>query len=280
MIHLPATSESTAEDTTTEVKPTSALDTFSPDERKKIEAQVQDGLTLIASGKKTFSDLLAAVVGDRIPVASKKLDPPNVPEITDEHRAALTSIVDLYGQVAPTEARSLTPDELTAVAREREAIDTITKFLGARKDNGIREIVSNHFDVKAETERGARRTPKTETTPDGEERIVEDATDTDSRGHYVLKDTQTAPGTGNRFERRTAESKPKVTSATIDKAYKAGQITRAEYLSMTEVPEVPRALSEEKMRKAMKKDPGLLFRLADFAEAGTTNTSIWLVEDK
>lgn len=271
----------TARETTeTPPEPVNPLAEFPPEARAHIEKLVEAGLDQIAKGKKSFSDLLEAVVGDRIPVAPITPEVPTVPPITDEHKVALARIGDLYGKVTPTEARLLDNEELVALMEERLAIDTIVSFLGARKDKSIREAVANHLDRRAEEQDEARREPEVEVGPDGEEKVVKPATPTDRNGHYILKQAEPVPGTGHKFERRTSHSKPKVTSAVIDKALKAGVITRKEYLAVTTQPEVPRELSEEGLRKAIKKDPGLLFRLADFAEPGTTTTAIYAPEDK
>jgi len=273
------TTEST-EAPTAEVVPLNPLAAFPAESRKKIEALVEQGLGEIAKGKKTFSDLLEAIVGDRIPAAPVAPTIPSVPPITDEHRKALAEIANLYGKVVPTEPRLLTDQEVTDLMAERLAIDTITKFLGARKDKSIREAVANHFDRLAENTGLARKEPLVEAAPDGTETVVAGATPTDSNGHYTIKQEVSAPGTGHKFERRTSHSKPKVTSAVIQKALDAGVITRKEYIAVTVKPEVPRELSEEALRKAIKKDPGLLFRLAQFAEPGTTTTAIYAPEDK
>lgn len=265
---------------TTAPEPKNPLADFPAEARSHIEKMVEQGLDQIASGKKSFSDLLEAVVGDRIPVAPVTAEVPSVPPITDEHKVALARIGDLYGKVVPTEPRLLDNEELAALMEERLTIDTIVKFLAARKDSSIREAVASHLDRRAEEQDLARREPEVEVGPDGEERVVKPATPTDRNGHYIVKQFEPVPGTGHKFERRTSHSKPKVTSAVIQKALDAGVLTRKEYLAVTEQPEVPRQLSEEKLRKAIKKDPGLLFRLADFAEPGTTTTAIYAPEDR
>lgn len=256
-----------------EVQPANPLDTFAGPERAKIEKLVRDGLAEVEKGKRKFPDLLAAVVGDRIPVTRPVPVAPPVPAITEEHRKALAEIASLYGIVAPTEPRLLTNDELAALAKERTAIDTIVDILGKRKSEGIREAVANHADKLLENDGKARREPKTD--PETGE-VIEEASNTDANGHYTVKQVIPIPGTDQKFERRVVETKPKVNGAVIQAAYDAHKITRAEYLAVTVVPEIKRDLSEEKLRKAIKKDPGLLFRLAEFAEAGSMTTSIYL----
>lgn len=209
---------------------------------------IQQMLSQIAQGKATFADLLKAMVSPG-PETEESLTvaPPKPLSITPEHRAALNRLPEVYGKVAPTEARALTEPEQRDLIEERQTVDLLLGLLKSRKDEGIREIIANHLDSLVDDE-GAEQ---------------------DSKGHFLVKQDVPVQGTGFKFQRTVSEPAPSMPSAAdLLAAHERGELSREQYLSLTEVPEVPRVFSEAKARKAIAKDPSLMLTLARLSHPG------------
>jgi hypothetical protein len=186
-----------------------------------------------------------------------------VSPISDEHRAALAKIVEIYGVVAPVKPRKLTQDELDALSEERRTIDAIVTLFGKRKDTSIREAVLNHMDKLAEADGTA------------------DGAKVDKNGHTLVK-RQVATTDGYKFDWRISDPAPTFDVVALAKAEKAGDITRAQFLALTKEPEVTsRVIDPEKAAKAITKDPSLLAVLAKHGTKQTNPTgSLFLTPNK
>jgi hypothetical protein len=232
-------------------------------DRGRFDGLVRQAMASVANGKTTLADVVASLAAGSVPQAPEP-QPVSPVKLGEGALIALRKLPDFFGKIAPTTARKLTIPERHALARERELIDEVLKPLKDRKDIGIREIVSNDLDRIAEAEK-----------------LVDEDTPLDARGHYAVKHSVSAPGTGKRFERRVCEPKVTISGEGIQRAYERGDISREQYLALTSVPEVPRQFDPEKARKAIVKDPTLLLVIAEHAATmSTPTTSVYLTDDK
>lgn len=225
----------------------------------ELQALVGQVMDQVALGKVTLAEAVSAALGDQAPSApAPSTGAFVVPQITDEQKKALRQIVDLYGQVVPTEPRLLTPTELTLITKERKTIDLLLKFLEARKEESIRETLAYHLDKVAE----AQDDFDPETAPK------------DRRGHYAVKQKQPVPDTDLNLNRSVSHPKPTIDGATIQALHEQGVLDRAEYLALTSMPVVKRNFDETKAREAFKKNPALLFKVAKAVKQGLPTTTI------
>lgn len=242
--------------TTTSPTTSAELDSTPPE----ITALVSKAVEEIASGKIELSEVLARL-SDLAPTPAVPVV--HVPAITESQRQALSDLPDLYGRVVPEGRRLLSEDELVDIVTERVAIDAVLAFAKKRKDESIRETLANHADLVAEVEREG-----------------DDPLPTDAKGHYAVKQEIPVAGTGKKVQRLVSGGKPELTSALLLAAVDSGVLTREEFLSLTKMPESPRVLDSTKVGVALKRDPGLLFRLAEVAQPVAPITTIKVVDDK
>lgn len=234
--------------------------------RKEIEKRVT---AEIKTGNLSITDALAALAEGKGSIVKVDNKPPPVPQITEAQKLALARISNLYGSVKPDTVRLLTDDELVALVNERDTIDEIIGFLGKRKDESIREALANHFD-----ERWRAIVKQAE-----EEGTFVAEVGTDKKGHFTVKQEESAPGTGRKAERIVSGGKPILTIDGVEKALADGKIDRKTYLSITQKPDIPRVLDAPGLEKAVKKDPNLLFALAEFTTPTNVTTSITVKAD-
>lgn len=223
------------------------------------DAVVAQMLSLIdaSKGKLTFAEALEKVLSAEVKTVAARPEAVKPIPITEEQRAALAKIPEIYGKVAPSSARILSKAEAKDIVEERAVIDTVLGLLAARKDKSIRETIANHLDRDAETHLGA-----------------DEHTEKDANGHYALKQDFPVEGTSLKMSRSVTDPKATVSSAMIEELHKAGVFDRAEYLSITSVPEVARNFDEAKARKAIKANPGLLSKIAQATTKPAKTTTI------
>ncbi len=244
-----------AEPTEAPAPPTTVADT---DEKKAAVAKT-------ASGDISIADALAILARGTSVAEVIKKQPVAPPAITDKQKAALARIPDLYGKVTPTTIRLLTDEELRDLVEERQLIDDIVKFLNARKTETIRETLAYHLDLLAEADAEKAKA----------EGLHFDPLTTDAKGeHYAVKQDVQVPDSEHVVARTVTGGKPVLTIAAVEKAHKEGLIDRPTYLAITKTPEVSRVLDSDGMAKAIKKDPSLLFRLADLTDPVKPGTTI------
>lgn len=216
-------------------------------------------LTLIdaSKGKMTFGEALDKVLSGEVKTIAARPEAVKPVPITEEQKAALAKVADVYGKVAPSSARLLTKDEAKALVEEREVVDIVLALLTTRKDKSIRETIANHLDRLAEKTLGAdEHSPK------------------DRNGHYAIKQDEPVEGTMSKMARSVTDPKATVSSAMLADLHAAGVLDRAEYLSVTSVPEVPRVFDEAKARKAIKANPALLSKIAQATTKPAPTTTI------
>lgn len=229
------------------------------------DATVAQMLALIdaSKGKLTFAEALDSVLSGEVKTLAARPEAVKPIPITEAQREALTKIVDLYGKVAPSSARILSKEEQRQIVEERTVIDEVLGLLATRKDKSIRETIANHLDRVAEKDLGA-----------------DEHTEKDRNGHYALKQDEPVEGTMQKLQRSVTDPKATVSSAMLLDLHVAGVLDRAEYLSLTSVPEVSRTFDEAKARKAIKANPGLLSKIAQATTKPPKTTTIKVVPNK
>lgn len=195
---------------------------------------------------KNLKDITLELLGE-IPQEEASNDFPSLPSpltATAEIRQALKVLSTTFNKTVVTDRRTLTDEETAAIGVEYEAIKAVAKLLEEREGQ-VKEIVKTHQDVEAE-EKGLAF-PK-DVMRGG--KLVAEATPRDKDGHYILAakgepvDTK-IPGTTLRFSTQFSSGRASENLGAIEQMYADGEITEAEYKSMTEVRRVP---SAEKIR--------------------------------
>ncbi|QDN94876.1 hypothetical protein FNV58_00685 (plasmid) [Streptomyces sp. RLB1-9] len=142
--------------------------------------------------------------------------------VTGELMHAIEEIPDVFGKVKPPASRRvLNTTELAKLRAEKIQIDTAMKALAARK-NEIHTMVSVHFDVVAEQQKGIDPTK----------------TPTNKKGHYLIA----SPGNPERadvkdglkyFTREKAKDTVEWSMDALLDLLESGKITRAEFRAIT-----------------------------------------------
>lgn len=218
---------------------------------------VRQGMRLVSSGKTTLADLLAGT-GKVVDTTERDLKPPVVPSLTDEEKAAIERLPEVFNRVVVTTVRRLTDTEAASLVEERDTIDLVLKAITPRKEKAIRETIANHLDLII---------PKAE----------RDALPTDRAGHVAKKQDVPIEGTGKKLQRSVSGGKPKLTIDHIEALHREGKIDRKTYLAITKKPDLPRVMDEDGLHKVIQKDPALFFLLAEKAEPTTPTTTIKVV---
>lgn len=226
----------------------------------QVQSLVKAGIQKVVEGKISLSDLFQTVI-DRPEGAVPDLRPPVPPKLTDEQKAALERLPEVYGKVVLTSIRKLTAKEAAALVEERGVIDAIIGVLEKRKSESIREVLSNHMDMIL--------------TDEEKEQARHDA-----KGHWAVKHEDPVDGTGKKIQRSVSGGKPRLTVAHVNTLHEAGVIDRKTYLAITRKPDEPRVLDESGLHRAIQKDPALFFALGSVAEPTAPTTTIKVVPDK
>ena len=195
---------------------------------------------------------------------------PKAIELTPAARAALGAVPNVFNSVAMTERRMLSQDEIDRISNEWFILNEAVSVLGKRQD-AIKEIMRHHLDTSSEFGGVAR--PKRKRR-DG--RVVAEATPRDHHGHYLLAAAQkpfeiVVTGFAKAWQQRFTSGSTSQSMARLEQLYLEGTITRAEYLGFTEA---RRVLSEDAIKRSMKKDAGRTLQiLAAITKRGEPNSS-------
>lgn len=209
-------------------------------------------------------------------------DLPKAPEITAEDKRALLDLPKVFGQVVMDTPRTLAPNEIADLAKERSVVKRITSLLKGREE-AIGEYIRTHVDSEA-TAAGIG-VPK-DVVRGG--KVIVEATPRDDAGHYILaaKGNPTRvhiEGTNEDFslEYRAGRSGTvTISGEDLLDLYESGQIDRADYLALTRE---TRVFDEDKARKACIDNPALLGVIAQVTRrtgAGSPGTSLYVRKAK
>lgn len=205
----------------------------------------------------SMTDLLKVLRPD--PVGPEKVSEkvPAPAAITKEQRAALERVMEVFGQVVPTERRALQPAEVSSLLEEKRVLAEVEKMAKKRVES-IRTTVYNHLDVEAEQDDSF----------DAEHTLK------DKDGHYILKgEARGTENDGEKFARETREGSPtldvEALKALADDPDFEG-LDHKTYLSMTTQ---TRVVDEAKVMLALKKDPSLVSAIARASKPGNLTSS-------
>lgn len=209
------------------------------EKQETLPAEVRTVIDKLPLGKVSYKDALAVVAQppEKLPVP-EKLPAPAV--ITDEQRAALQRLVEVFGGVVPTERRDLTIPEVTQLLVETRTLKAVEKLTKDRISD-IRTTMFNHFDVVAE-----------------KAKLVDDDTPRTEEGHYPLAGEAKGDAQPTKFTREVRQGSVDVSESMLrelaeDESYP--DFTHTDYLAVT----VPvRMFNEHKFMLALKKKPKLL----------------------
>lgn len=171
---------------------------------------------------------------------------PKLPVVTDEQRAALKELLDVYGQVAPTERRKLSEQEKVSLVKERKVLD-IVKAMVEKRVEDQKTIVHNHLDAEAEAD--GRADDNTPRHPE--------------KGFYLLVGEVEAPEQPKKFSRSTRGGSASLSVQDLQNLEAFGTITHEDFLAMTSQ---VRVVDEHKLRIWMRSRPD---KLADIQSAVT-----------
>jgi hypothetical protein len=175
-----------------------------------------------------------------------KVTLPKVAPLTETQLDALKALPEVLEAVTiPQAKRKLTAAELEALATARKTIDDILTPTEKWKSNTIKHVASNHLDVVAE-----------------ETGLVDENTQVDEHGHYLIKNDAPILALGVKFDRTISDPPPQISSAKLEAAHEAGVFDRKQYLGLTVEQPVKRIFDETKARKLIREDPSLLGKIA------------------
>jgi hypothetical protein len=194
--------------------------------------------------------------------------------ITDDDRAALMALPEVFGKVQPTERRALSPEEVKAAYDEHEVLKTIETLIASRRD-AIKTTVKHHFDVMAEEENRAVPKPVIKR---GTNEVVVEASPRDADGHYVLgkkgePERWPIPGTNMAWSREFRGGLTSLSGARLKELYEAGEVSKEDYYAFTKE---QRVFDEEKARASLAKNPRLYDLLVRITTRGGVGSSIWV----
>lgn len=176
------------------------------------------------------------VVPEEVKPQAKKSVMPADLELPEELKAAIERLPEVFNSVKVASRRALNRPEQQAAANERDVIDTVIDLL-SKRSKALTEIVSTHFDVRAEIEGRAN-----------------DLTDRDNNGHYRLAkpgawESAVLPD-GTEWRRQGTGGSADISMSLLRAAVERGDVSRALFNAITtEVSQ--RVLDEDKIRAAL-----------------------------
>lgn len=209
---------------------------MSDTETRPLPAAVGKAIEKVNEGHISYSDLLDLLKPEVTDDAGKP-DFPTASPLTEEQKAALQKVAEVFNSVTPSEPRLLTDQERAALYEERKTLDTVEKTLKGRKDD-IRDIVLHHHDLVCQQEEREW----------GDEDLA-------SNGHIAAKRRYSVPGASEEFSVEvrsgTAYLDPVVLEA-LAESDEYPDFTREHYLAMTEQ---TRIFNENRAMEVIKKHP-------------------------
>ena len=220
---------------------------------------VTQAIEKINSGALSMSDLLKALAPNAVAEGKPSTPTPAAAVISEDERKALVKVVEVFGQVCPTEKRALLAPEVDALIEEKQCLDTVKKMAEKRLKDGIRTIVFNHFDTEVEA---------------GEDFDAEQA-ERDKSG-FLLTDGE-APGTGSTGKKFTREVREGAPTLDVDGLKALAEdpefedFTHKDFLAMTRQ---VRIVDENRVMEVLKKKPTLVTVIAQATKPGKKTVSL------
>jgi hypothetical protein len=204
----------------------------------------------------TYKDLVA-ILAPKAAALAVPAEPPLPAVITDDQKAALERLPEVFGSVVPVERRDLLPSEASKLLEERDVLKKIAT-MAADREQAIRTTVLNAHDVRLE-ESG------------------EDLSDVerDKDGHYIRKgEVRAESGAGQRFSVEARSGSASVNPDLL-RALAADEnepwFTHDDYLKMTTQ---TRVFDEEKTMIALRTNPALLKALRHATVPGRGSVAV------
>lgn len=178
--------------------------------------------------------------------------------LTQDALNSLSELQSLLRAVElPSTRRPMSPRELRDVTglliKAKEAVKTVEAAV-----EGPREATFNHFDTTLES-----RTSTTDLAKD-------------EKGHYLVKQEVYVPEHNVRLTRELREQSPEITAEELRDAWKAGDISRRDYMDATVHVEVPRKIDDEKFAALLKRKPSLLPKIAKLIKPGKVSAAFYV----
>jgi hypothetical protein len=190
------------------------------------------------SKKWDLAKLAGMLGGDAVPPEVAPQPKPTEPvRITPELKAALRRLPEVFGSVAPTEARRLEAAEVKRLTDERTVINQVVTALGSR-DKDIDEAMRSHMDALA---------------AEGSPVIAEGV----AKGHRLLASEREpfevpVEGYEDAWQQRKVRGKAEMSLGLLADLLVAGTITKEEFMALTAQ---VRVLDEDKIKRAVRKSP-------------------------
>lgn len=188
--------------------------------------------------------------------------------ISDDEKAAIEKLPEVFASVVPTEPRQVTPHEVGLLLEERSVLKTVEKLVGKRVDD-IALTMLNHNDAAFE-EGVEDDTTEVLLGVDGEPLRNKD-------GHIVRKAKVRAddPAIKTHFSMEARKGSPSIDLKKLEalgKDEEVDYITHADYLAMTTQ---TRVFDENKAILHLKKNPGLLRALREASGTGPAVIAVY-----
>lgn len=197
-------------------------------DRTALKKKIVDGTIKLPDVWKALAVAEPAAIEARAPLPAV---------ITEQQKAALARLTEVFGKVVPTEVRCLTTDEVTDLMDERLTLDEVEKLAKDRKAV-IRTTVLNHIDSEPQ----------------------EDDLPRDKEGHVLRAAKVTDPSHGKAFSWELRNHGGTLDVSALLRLVEDGTIDRSTYLSMTTQ---VRVVDENKVMLELKKHPELIDALGD-----------------
>lgn len=230
-----------------------------------IDKGIQRAYGTLQQADPDLKSVLSALLEDDAPVPARMTPaaPANI-DVTPELRAALIALPHVFANVQPDVLSKLSEAEIKALYDEYKVIKDILEPLTQRGE-AIKRIMRGHAAADAVA-------------------LVTEATERDKDGFPVLARKgapQQVPveGTGFAFSLEYRGGAAEIDGDLLERLYREGDVTEEEYRSFTK--EVrQRVVDEDKMLKAVMKDPRLLGLLKRITTKKPSGTSFFIRKSK
>ena len=243
----------------------------------ELEPVLTGALALLTADPNASLEELSALVvtAPAAPLAAEAQPFPDLPRhvvLTPEVRRALVKLADVFNSVEIEKRRSLTQAEIDLLTIEQGILGMIGATMAARME-AVKETIRVHMDVAAE-EAGIA-VAKDQLGPGGE--VIVKATPRDQKGHYLLageKNPHRVQAGPMSWSQERSAATPAASDGVLQKAYREGEIDRADYLAVTR--EV-RVLDPIRTRDFIRQAPARGLRvLRKITVAGRPSASLYL----
>lgn len=201
------------------------------------QPDVSSDLANILDDPKALTRLINSLAPlDEVKPQTKQSVMPAATELPDELKAAIDRLPEVFNSVKVASRRALNRPEQQAAANERDVIDVVIDLL-TQRSKALTEIVSTHFDVRAEA--------------DGK---ASELTDRDSKGHYRLAkpgawESAVLPD-GSEWRRQGTGDSADISMPLLRAAVERGEVPKSLFNAITtEVSQ--RVLDEDKVRACL-----------------------------